>query len=193
MEAVLGSLVGGVLAIAGGLLVALATVRHERTRWRRDAELKAAIDLLSALQSLVRRLMNLAYLEDKRGDEASAAMEHYREATIAWNSAMYAVLLVGSPAGTALVPSLDREVDRLWECAMSRRWTRDEFREERKALGQLAARYLATTRKLSGHDAIGLRSVWTWDDVRATAPARRSVGEPAHGASRRDASSTGKA
>ncbi|WP_146228015.1 hypothetical protein [Micromonospora sp. S4605] len=164
MEAVLGSLVGGVLAIAGGLLVALATVRHDRRRWQRDAELKAATDLLSALQSLVRRLMNLAYLEDKRGDEAAAAMADYREATIAWNSAMYAVLLVGSPASTALVPDLDREVDRLWERAMARRWTRAEFREERKALGQLAARYLATNRTLSGHDGIALRSLWTWDE-----------------------------
>jgi len=50
MNALLATLVGGALAIAGGVVGALATGRGEMSRWRRDAQLRASTDLLSALQ-----------------------------------------------------------------------------------------------------------------------------------------------
>jgi len=117
MSGVLGPIVGGLLAITGGLLVALTTHRRERIRWQRDAQLKAANELLSSLQILVRRMITVAYLEDKFTDDASTAMMQYREATINWNSAMYGALLVNPRPAAEFVPKLDREVDRLLDAA----------------------------------------------------------------------------
>jgi len=162
--------VGGMLAITGGLLVALTTHQRERSRWRRDAQLKAATEVLSALQALVRRMINVAYLDEKQDDEGLAAVSRYEEATISWNSAMYAALLVSPPAAAELIPRLDREVDRLCDAAMDHPWSRADFRWERRALGELAAEYLAMSRKLAGFAAIDLPTVWSWEPVSPTPP-----------------------
>lgn len=62
MSAILTTLLGGLLAISGGL-VGIALNDRERTRWFRDAQLQASTNLLSALQLLVRRMINVAYLD----------------------------------------------------------------------------------------------------------------------------------
>ena len=167
----MGPLVGGLLAITGGLLVALTTHQRERSRWRRDAQLKAATEVLSALQALVRRMINVAYQQEKQGDDGLAAISRYEEATIGWNSATYAALLVSPPAAAELIPRLDREVDRLLEAAVHRAWSRSDFRRERRALGELAAEYLAVSRRLAGFAAIDLPTVWSWEPVSPTPPA----------------------
>ena len=168
MQGVLGPLVGGLLAITGGLLVALATHRREWSRWRRDAQLKAATEVLSALQALVRRMINVAYQREKQSDDGLTAISRYEEATITWNSAMYAALLVSPAAAAELIPRLDREVDRLLDAAMDRSWSHSDFRQERRALGELAAEYLATSRKLAGFAAIDLPTVWSWEPFSPT-------------------------
>lgn len=109
-------------------------------------------------------MIDLAYLEDKRGDaRGQAAIASYHEATIQWNSSMYAALLVSPPAAAQLIPEIDREVDRLLDEAMAKSWSRTSFREERRVLGRLAAGYLHTIRELSGLPDIDLPSVWTWE------------------------------
>jgi hypothetical protein len=162
MSGVVGPIVGGLLAITGGLLVALTTHRRERTRWQRDAQLRAANDLLSSLQILVRRMITVAYLQDKFTDDAPTAMVQYREATVSWNSAMYGALLVSPRPVAEFIPVLDREVDRLLDAAWARSWSRAEFRQERRVLGEMAAEYLGLCRKLAGFEAIDLPSVWSW-------------------------------
>jgi hypothetical protein len=166
MQALLGPLVGGLLAITGGLLVAVATHRREQSKWRRDAQVKAAAELLSALQLVVRRMINLAYQPEKRNEEGLAAVTRYEEATIGWNSAMYAAFLVSPAAAADLIPRLDREVDRLIDASMARVWSRAEFRQERTALGQLAADYLAINRTEVGLPAIALPSLWSWESIK---------------------------
>ena len=163
MEAVLAALVGGALTISGGFVVVIATERREARRWRRDSQLKASTDLLSALQSLVRCVIDVAYLDDKRGVEARMVLSARREAATAWNTAMYAALIV-SPSGVAdQIRILDREVDKLFEQAIARRWSRDEFREERRMLGRLAAQYMNTARTMAGLSGTQINSVWAWD------------------------------
>ena len=180
VQTVLGPLVGGLLAIMGGLLVALTSHRRERRRWHRDSQLQASVALLTALQTLVRRMIDLAYLEDKRGDSrGQAAIASYHEATIEWNSAMYAALLVSPPASARLIPEIDREVDRLLDEAMARSWSRTRFREERRALGRLAAGYLHTTRDLAGLPDIDLPSVWTWEARLPRAESPDTAADPA--------------
>ena len=63
MSAILTTLLGGLLAISGGLVGIALNDRRERTRWFRDAQLQASTNLLSALQLLVRRMINVAYLD----------------------------------------------------------------------------------------------------------------------------------
>jgi hypothetical protein len=158
------TLAGGVLAIAGGLVAVFASDRRERSRWRRDAQLKVGTDFLSALQVLTRRTIELAHLTNKlQGEDTGLALSAYREATIGWNSAIYAALLVSPPKAAGLVADLDREIDRLKEQALAKQWSRDDFREERRLLGRLAAEYLNVLRGEVGWSPLALESVWTWD------------------------------
>jgi hypothetical protein len=165
MSAVLTTLLGGFLAIAGGLVGIALRDRREHTRWLRDSQWQATTNLLSALQLLVRRLMNISYLDEKEsGDQASAIRAAFSEATIAWNSALYSALLITPPEVAAEIPKLDREVDRLFDLAVSRQWSCQEFREERIRLGRMAAEYLKHARKIAGLPDIELPSIWAWDD-----------------------------
>jgi hypothetical protein len=54
MTTLLAALIGGGLAIAGGLVGVFTMDRRERNRWRRDAQLKASTELLSSLQEVIR-------------------------------------------------------------------------------------------------------------------------------------------
>lgn len=167
MSAVLTTLLGGSLAIAGGLVGIALGDRLERSRWLRDSQWQASTNLLSALQLLVRRMINVSYLEAKESvDQASPIVAAFNEASVAWNSALYGALLIASSEVAAEIPNLDREVDRLLDLAVSRQWSRGQFREERIILGRMAAEYLRRARKVAGLPDIELPSIWTWDDGR---------------------------
>ena len=164
MGAILTTLLGGLLAVAGGLVGIALSDRRERYRWLRDSQLQASTNLLSALQLLIRRMINVAYLDpDESRDPTSSAVAAFNEAVVVWNNAQYAALLVTPPAVAAQVPALDREVDRLLDLACAQSWTRLEFRQERKKLGRMAAEYLRLARRLARLPDIDLPSIWTWD------------------------------
>ena len=128
MTAVLTTLLGGSLAIAGGLVGIALGDRRERNRWLQDSQWQASTNLLSALQLLVRRMINVSYVDEQESvDPASAIVASFSEATVAWNSAFYSALLIAPPEVAAGIPKLDREVDRLFDLAVSRRWKRGDF------------------------------------------------------------------
>jgi len=165
MTAVLTTLLGGFLAIGGALVGIALGDRRERNRWLRDSQWQASTNLLSALQLLIRRLINVFYLDEKESkDPGSAVVASFSEATVAWNSALYSALLIIPPEVAAEIPALDREVDCLLDLAVSRRWNRGEFREERIKLGRIAADYLRRARTIAGLPNIELPSIWAWDD-----------------------------
>jgi hypothetical protein len=187
VTAILTTLIGGLLAISGGLVGVAMSDRRERIRWLRDSQLQASTSLLSALQLLVRRMINVAYLDpsvwgdqesrdpEKRKDKdplASATVAAFVEATVGWNNALYGALLIAPPSVAAKIPELDREVDRLVDLAVAKIWTRTEFRQERARLGRMAAEYLKLARNLAGLPDIELPSIWTWD------PASDQTGNP---------------
>lgn len=178
MTAILTTLIGGLLAISGGLVGVALTDRRERSRWLRDSQLQANVDLVTSLQLLIRRMINVAYLDpaesgsyelqdfDKRrpqSPQAISVMAAHDDATAVWNSARHKALLITPPELAAKIPELDREVDRLLELAHARAWTRAEFRQERILLGRMAANYLRLARKLARLPDIELISIWTWD------------------------------
>ena len=171
MSALLATLVGGALAIAGGLVGVLATHRSETSRWRRDAQLRASTELLSSLQEVVRRMIDLAYLSEKPARGAPRTASAYHEATIGWNSSIYAALLVSPPQLAVLVQNLDREIDRLLDQALGKQWSRADFREERRALGRLAADYVNASRAEVGWSPAPIDSVWAWDGAAPDATA----------------------
>lgn len=178
MTAILTTLLGGLLAISGGLVGVALTDRRERSRWLRDSQLQASTDLATALQLLIRRMINVAYLDPaesgsynledfkKRRPQNSHAigvMAAFDDATAGWNSARHKALLITPPEVAAKIPELDHEVDRLLDLAHARAWTRAEFRQERIILGRMAANYLRLARRLAGLPDIELISIWTWD------------------------------
>ena len=165
MSAVLTTLLGGLLAISGGLVGIALSDRRERTRWLRDSQLQASANLLSALQLLVRRMINVAYLDPsewadaksldpkKRQDRdprSAPEVAAFVEATVGWNNALYGALLIAPPSVATKIPELDQEVDRLLDLAATRIWTRTEFRQERAHLGRMAAEYLRLARSPRG-------------------------------------------
>jgi hypothetical protein len=78
--ALVSTLLGGLLAIGGGMVGIGLNDRRERSRWLRDAQLRASTDLLSALQLLVRRMINVAYLAPRETvDQSSPAGAVARE------------------------------------------------------------------------------------------------------------------
>lgn len=165
MEAILTTLVGGFLAIAGGPVGIALSDRRERTRWLRDAQWRASASVLSALQLLVRRMINVAYVDEKESvDQESRAVAAFNEATVEWNNALYGALLIAPPGVADEIPRLDREVDRLLDLAIARQWNRADFRRERVRLGRTAAEYLRLARGLAGLPDIALSSIWAWDD-----------------------------
>jgi hypothetical protein len=164
MNPILPTVPGGLLALGGGLMGIGLSARQERSRWLRDAHLRTSTEVLSALQTLMRRMIDLSYLDDKKvGERATTVLSAYHEATVQWNNALYAVLLIAPPETVPAMSDLDREVDRLLELAHARVWDREGFRRERIQLGRMAADYLRLARRQGGMVAIELASIWTWD------------------------------
>ena len=85
------------VAIAGELIGVFATDRRQHNRWRRDARLKVSTELLSSLQEVIRGMIHLAYLTEKPPQPAlTPAASAYHEASVKWNSPIYAAMLVSS-------------------------------------------------------------------------------------------------
>lgn len=165
MTTLLAALIGGGLAIAGAFVGAFATDRRERSRWRRDAQLRVSTELLSSLQQLITAMIHLAYLTEKPSARPALVpgSQAYREANADWNSSTYAALLVSSSKIADMVQGLDREVDRLLARALEKPWSWTEFREERRLIGRLGAAYLNAVRAETGWSPIPIESVWAWD------------------------------
>jgi hypothetical protein len=166
MQAFLAALAGGLLAIAGGLAAVFATSRGARSQWRKDTQLKVSTKVLSALQEMVRRINDLAFLPEKEGGGADDAWSAHVVSATEWNNARHAALLVSSPEVAALLQDLDGHLDSLTARAVTKQWTLVEFRKERDSLGQLAAD--------TDSPPLQLKSLWMWDQAVDAGPA----GEP---------------
>ena len=89
-------------------------------------------------------MIHLAYLTEKPPQPTlTPAASTYHEASVKWNSSIYAALLVTSPKIADMVQDLDREVDRLLARAMEKPWSRAEFRKERRSLGRRLLHFAA--------------------------------------------------
>lgn len=145
-----------------------------RTQWRDDTQLKVSTEVLSALQEMVRRINDLAFLADKEGGDAGDAWSAHVASATEWNNARHAALLVSSPKVVALLQDLDGQLDLLTRRAVTKQWTLVEFRKERDSIGRLAADFLDAARAETGWPPLQLKSLWMWDQAVDAGPA----GEP---------------
>jgi hypothetical protein len=190
MEVILTTLLGGLLAIAGGLAGIALTDRRERNRWLRDTQLQASVDLISALQLVIRRMINIAFLDPvesgdyeleninlrkPRNQHSLSATTALDDALVEWNNARYKATLIVPAEIVATIPEMDEEVDRILKLAHSRTWSRAEFREERIPIGRMAANYLKLARALAGMPGLELHSIWTWDSGNVISTSERNV------------------
>ena len=76
---------------------------------------------------------------------------------------MNSALLVMPREVSKFIPMLDRELDRLLDAALTREWSRAEFRAERVEIGRLAAAFLDAARTNIGLDKSDVSSIWTWE------------------------------
>jgi hypothetical protein len=144
--------------------------RRERHRWLRDSQLQASTNLLSALQPLVRRMINVAYLDRAESqDPSSPAVAAFNDAMVAWNNARCAALLVTPSRVAAQVPALEARSIACWTWPAIRRgrgWT----------CGSRARSSAAWLRTACWSPAswpawrTSLPSIWTWDVDRDPAP-----------------------
>jgi hypothetical protein len=178
MQAFLAALVGGLLAIAGGLAAVIATNRGVKSQWRKDTQLKVSTEVLGALQKMVRRINDLAFLPDKENSDADDAWSAHTASATEWNNARHAALLVSSPRVAALLQNLDKQLDLLTTRAVTKQWTLVKFRKERDGLGKLAADYLDAARAETDSPPLQLKSLWMWDRAVDAEPVGESSAAP---------------
>ena len=145
-EQIVGVLAGGGVAIVSGLVAALTTEWRGGGEWRRQARLTAASKAIHALQGLNREITTLAISDQAAIDGADTAWEAFHAATVEWNSARHEAALICPEPELTLLATLDRELDRLLEAAVLKRWNPTDFRRERARLGELASDYVRAAR-----------------------------------------------
>lgn len=175
---------GAFLALLGGLVALRARRWWETNHWYRELHISNSTDLLVAMQGFVRQIVNIAYLPGRPletivGVPGSSVTEpdvfladgsqEFYESVNAWNSALHRLVLAAPPRQVAIARSMDVELDRLLDVAVTQTWPRGRFREERSTLGDLAADFVAEVRAEARLPEIPIDNVWTWADDRMSA------------------------
>jgi len=63
-----------------------------------------------------------------------------------------------------LLAEIGREVDKVFDAALSKHWTGREFRSSRQQLGLLGAQLLSAVRtETLGKDARTVETLWAWE------------------------------
>lgn len=153
---------GVVVGVVGSLVVGWLLDRGGRAHAARHARLEAAGEVLSALQELNRRLIDLARADTS--DHTRTAWPELHQATIRWNSARLAASLLAPAAEVELLAALDQETDRVMDQALRKDWLSRDFRAEREKLGELGAQYLNLVRRDEKLNEISMTTVWSWAD-----------------------------
>jgi hypothetical protein len=113
---------------------------------------------LHGRRALRARALNLASVGASVFMNAIAAAPGWRNLAI-WSMPPVAYALASDTLTTSSAPGPSPDL------AVDKPWSREEFREERRALGRLAATYLNAARAEAGWSPIPLESVWTWDEA----------------------------
>lgn len=166
-----GALLGVLLGAAGSLAGSVVMARRADAKQHQLAQLEAAREVLSSLQDLNRKLINIARQPVENMKQDNQLWNEQHGATTRWNTARYGAALICPPGEVKLLNELDRQVDLVFDAALSRQWTGIEFRPQRRQLGRDAAAYLKAVRANSGLSPIDIKSLWAWDD---------DAGEPTH-------------
>ncbi len=174
------ALIGGFLGIGASVGGVELARRRQADQWQRELLASACSGALKAVQRYMREILNIAFSEATRyrrelvdGVEQVFPDGQFRdplqEATFDrvvsdWNSSMHELLIVAPPELISLSRKIDCELDRLLDLAIEERWSREGFRSEREAVGQLIAQFANQARHSTGAARVALDNVWTWAD-----------------------------
>jgi hypothetical protein len=161
-DQILGVLAGGAVAIVSGLVVAIMTQRRDRDEWRRQNRLASASKAIRALSVLNREITTLAISDERTIDGTSEAWVPFHAASVEWNAARHEAALIAPQTELKLLAQLDRELDRVLEAAILKRWDPSDFRLQRTQLGELASQYVRAARSSANEGDADLPSIWSW-------------------------------
>jgi hypothetical protein len=121
-------LVAGSLTIVASVATVLVADRRAKHTRHREAHIVAAAEVLSALQNLNRKMINVAREgRPAKADADNVFWDDFHETATRWNSARYVAALYCSQEEFDILAELDAETDKLLELAMSKVWTVESF------------------------------------------------------------------
>jgi hypothetical protein len=126
--AIVGACVAGSLTIVASVATVLVADRRAKHTRHREAHIVAAAEVLSALQNLNRKMINVAREgRPAKADADNVFWDDFHETATRWNSARYVAALYCSQEEFDILAELDAETDKLLELAMSKVWTVESF------------------------------------------------------------------
>ncbi len=173
---------GGVLAIAGGVVSVVVRRWQEQRHWYREHQIQLVGEAMAAAQRIMRIITTIAYGEPRPydqlttpGDSPASPGVYYPggdgsddlyDAMTEWNSALHRLLISAPSEIVRRTREIDLELDRLLDAAYDRRWSREAFRAERVLAGRLLLDLGKSARTHSGFGDLQVdgESIWTWDD-----------------------------
>lgn len=153
-----GVIVGGGVAIVSGCA-------HDRTA-RQERMASAEPSLLGFEgdpstqrdQPRDRHVGDLGRTLDRRDQRGMGAVPRYFRG---WNAARHEAALIAPQTELQLLAQLDRDLDRVLEAAILKRWDPSDFRMQRARLGELAFQYVRAARRTANEGSADLPSIWS--------------------------------
>jgi PhoPQ-activated pathogenicity-related protein len=130
-ETMEAALIAALAALMGLAVGRLWDTRSETARWRRDQRIRVYEGLATAYYQVREAIRALAMCEPGTAAADQAEIRVYEVAAQEWNQQVVATWLHGSPLVIPTVERLDRLVVTLFLDARARRYTWEEFQEER--------------------------------------------------------------
>ncbi|UBU16655.1 hypothetical protein [Nonomuraea gerenzanensis] len=123
------AVIAAIAGILGIIIGRLWDTRSESTRWRRDQKVASYQRFAEQFQSVYEGIRSVA-LADPGTDNFQKAVEEARRDR-AWDCALTAVWLHGSPAVVAAANSLDKSITKLFYDAQERVFLVEDWHRER--------------------------------------------------------------
>ena len=140
------AIIAALAAIFGLVVGRVWDSRLEVVRWRRDQCVRAYEDAAAAYYN-VREAIRVLALTEPDTPEADVTENRMRTVGVEWNRCMVAVWLHGSEPVVEAIRQVDRELEQLLVRVRSRRFTWEEFWEERRPAGQKVDSFIEEVRK----------------------------------------------
>jgi hypothetical protein len=174
---------GGLFGVGASIVGVELQQRRQSAQLQREFLTRAVGDVLQCMQRYMREVLSLAYVDGvpytrevidgvehvfPGAERRLEAQETFDNVVSDWNGSLHRLLVTAPPDLVQVSRALDAELDRLLDLAIDHRWSREQFRTERKYAGQLAAQLVASSRRATGAHRVSIENVWTWAEDATT-------------------------